>query len=391
MSETRLRVLVVHNGYQFRGGEDSVVDSEVALLREHGHDVHLYLREHGELQGVGRARLAAEAIWSKQTTHDMAGLLERLRPDVVHVHNTTPLVSPSVYWAAARQRVPVVQTLHNFRLFCAQAMFLREGRVCEDCLGHGMWRGVARRCYRGSLAQSAVLAASVSVHRSLGTYDNKVSRYIALNEFCRSKVIAGGLPAARVAVKPNFVEWRPEPQWAQRQGGLFVGRLSEEKGVQCLLEALRRENPPGFAVVGDGPLAPTVSAALGAASLGFRKLDEVWTLLERAAYLVLPSLWFEAFPRTIVEAYASGVPVIASRLGSLPELVEEGRTGLLFTPGDAADLADKLRWAEAHPAEMRAMGQRARQVYEERYSPKRNVAMLCAIYRDAMADMAHAG
>ena len=391
MSETGLRVLVVHNGYQFRGGEDSVVDSEVALLREHGHDVHVYLREHGELHGVGRLQLARNAVWSDRTFDDMQALLTRLRPDVVHVHNTTPLVSPSVYWAADRACVPVVQTLHNFRLFCAQAMFLRDGKVCEDCLGHSMWRGVTRRCYRGSLAQSAVLAASVSVHRTLGTYANKVSRYIALNEFCRSKVVEGGLLPERVVVKPNFVEWQPEPQWDERAGGLFVGRLSEEKGVQCLLAALRGYSPPGFAVVGDGPMAGEVSAALGPACLGFRKLDEVWKLLRTASYLVLPSLWFEAFPRTIVEAYASGVPVVASRLGSLPELVEDGRTGLLFTPGDAADLADKLRWAEAHPQEMKAMGQRARQVYEARYSPQRNAEMLCAIYRDAMADRAQAG
>lgn len=382
---TSLRVLLVHNYYQQRGGEDAVVASEQALLEGAGHDVALYSRHNDELARCGKGAAAVQALWSRRTVHDIEVLVRQFRPQLIHAHNTFPLVSPSLYWVAARMRVPVVQTLHNFRLFCPQAMFLREGRVCEDCLGHVPWRGVVHRCYRGSILQSAVLAASLAGHRGLGTYSRRVTRYIALNEFCRTKFIEGGLPAERVVIKPNFVEV-PAPPEAERlrSGGLFVGRLSPEKGIDVLARAVTGWEAPVVDVVGTGPLESMVREAAGLRGLGWRDMPGVYESMRGASFLVLPSIWYENFPRTLVEAFACGLPAIASRIGALAELVEDGVTGLLFEPGDAVDLRAKLRWAMDHPQDMARMGQAARARYDGHYTPEANYRLLMRIYREAM-------
>ncbi|RZI86208.1 MAG: glycosyltransferase [Rubrivivax sp.] len=379
-----MKILMVHNAYQQRGGEDSVVDAELALLRANGHEVVLHLRHNDEVDGASRVSVASQALWSTQTSHDIKRLIEEFRPEVMHVHNTLPLVSPSVYWAANACGVPVVQTLHNFRLLCPQATFLREGKVCEDCLGKVPWRAVRHRCYRDSAVQTGVVATMLSMHRALGTFQHKVSRYIALNQFCKAKFIEGGLPAERICVKPNFVDWAPQPQWASRVGGLYVGRLSEEKGIQVLLEAMRQLPTHGVEIVGSGPFEAETRQVAGDAYLGFLPLADIMSRLSGAAFLVLPSVCYEGFPRTLVEAFANGVPVIASRLGSMAELVTDGVTGLLFEPGNAADLATKVRWANEHPQEMLGMGQAARAEYEHRYTPERNCAELVEIYAQAI-------
>jgi glycosyltransferase involved in cell wall biosynthesis len=231
------RVLLVHNAYQQRGGEDAVVEAEAALLREHGHEVTLYTRHNDEVQGSSRLALARDTLWSPRTGRDLQALIGQHRPDVVHVHNSFPLVSPSVYWAAARAGLPVVQTLHNFRLLCPQALLLREGRICEDCVGRVPWRAVQHGCYRGSAVQSAAVAGMLQLHRGLGTWQRKVTLYIALNAFCRDKFIEGGLPAERIRIKPNFIDL-PAPAPQPREGFLFVGRFSLEKGLAVLAQAL---------------------------------------------------------------------------------------------------------------------------------------------------------
>ncbi|HVL58036.1 MAG TPA: glycosyltransferase family 4 protein [Burkholderiaceae bacterium] len=385
------RVLVVHNAYQQRGGEDSVVEAEVALLRARGHDVDLHSRHNDEIASIGRIALAADTLWSRASARALADHIARFAPDVVHVHNTFPLISPSAYWAAHRARVPVVQTLHNFRLFCPQAMLLRDGRVCEDCVGRLPWPAVRHGCYRGSPAQTAVIAGMQVLHRSIGTWQRRIHRYIALNEFCRSKFIEAGLPAERVAVKPNFVDFPAPPSESPRDGLLFVGRLSPEKGVDTLAQAaarLRRQDAGAATVrvAGSGPESHRLESQPGVALLGSLGGDAVREQMLRARALVMPSIWYENFPRTLVEAFACGLPVIASRIGALAELVDDGRTGLLFEPGNADDLADKMRWVLAHPQRVRRMGDAARAEYEARYTPSRNYEQLIRIYDAAIAD-----
>ncbi|ODU50257.1 MAG: transferase [Thiobacillus sp. SCN 63-374] len=383
------RVLVVHNAYQHRGGEDSVVEAEVALLRSHGHEVEIYFRSNGDVAGMSSLALTRNTLWSDRTPHELTGLIRRFQPDVIHAHNTFPLISPSLYWAAERAGVPAVQTLHNFRLMCLNALFLRDGTVCEDCMGKLPWRGVARACYRGSHAASAALAGMLALHRGLGTYRNKVARYIALNEFCRGKFIEGGLPAERVVVKPNFVDFAaPEP--ALRAGLLFVGRLSPEKGVATLAGAMARLPNAVLRVAGDGPEAGLLDGVTSVTCLGSLRGEMVCQEMNRAMALVVPSIWYENFPRTIVEAFACGLPVIASRIGALADIMRDGETGLLFDPGNPHDLADKMGWALANPERMAEMGRKARAQYEAEFSAEVNYRRLMEIYDGVLAEQRQA-
>lgn len=380
-----LRVLVVHNAYQHRGGEDSVVDAEIALLRLHGHEVETYFRHNDDVNTSPMLTVAGQTLWSTQTTKEVTAKIATFRPDVMHAHNTFPLISSSIYWAAAKAGVPVVQTLHNFRTLCLSALFMREGNVCEDCLGHLPWRGVVHQCYRDSTVTSAVLAGMITLHRGLGTYRNKVTRYIALNDFCRSKFIAGGLPEEKFRVKPNFIDNTNTPDWATRQGGLFVGRLSREKGLDVLIEAVKYLPTNPVKVIGEGELESFAQTYFGVDYLGFQSLDKILVKMRQSSYLVVPSLWYENFPRTIVEAFSCGLPVIASRIGALAEVIQDGKTGLLFEPGSSMDLAEKLAWAESHPTEMVRMGRAAHAEYVANYTPERNYSMLIDIYNDAIA------
>lgn len=380
-----IRILIAHNGYQHKGGEDTVVEAEVQLLRERGHAVELFTRHNDDIHKVSKLKLVSNTFWASGVAAEFAAELERFQPDVIHVHNTFPMISPAIYWVAAKHHIPVVQTLHNFRLLCPQAMFLREGKVCEACMGGVPWRGVVHGCYRDSKVQSAVLAGMVSFHRLLGTWQDKVTRYIALNEFCRKKFIQGGLPAERVVIKANFVDF-PPPAVTQRRDFLFVGRLSAEKGVDVLARAARRIQVK-IQVAGSGPEQAELEQIANVHLLGALSTDDVRLKMSDSLALVLPSVWYENFPRTLVEAFGCGLPVIASRLGALAELVEDGVTGLLFNPGDADDLADKLQWAQAHPEQMRAMGVAARAKYEAFYTAEANYQQLMAIYRDAIAEV----
>lgn len=389
-----LRVLVVHNSYGHRGGEDSVVESEVELLRRNGNTVLEFRDTNNRIEEVGKFNVLKEVFWSRSSADRLKRVLADFLPDVVHVHNTFVMISPSIYWVVDEAGIPVVQTLHNFRLFCPQAMFLRGGHVCEDCLGKVPWRGVTRRCYRESHLQSAVSATITYGHRLLGTWNNKVTRYIALNDFCRNKFIEGGLPESKVVVKPNFVEWSgvddedalPEQD---KTSFLFVGRLSAEKGIGTLADAARNVGVNGLIrVVGGGPEETQLRGVDGVSLVGALDSLGVKREMSRSVALVMPSIWYENFPRTLVEAFACGLPVIASRLGALAELVKDGHTGLLFNPGDSLDLSKKLRWAMDNPGEMKRMGCNAKAEFDAKYSPEKNYSELMDIYKDAIESSA---
>ena len=322
-------------------------------------------------------------MWARGVAREFTAVLTQFQPDVVHVHNTFPAISPAVHWAAARAGVPVVQTLHNYRLLCVQAMLVRDAAVCEACVGHGPWRGVLHRCYRGSLAASTAAAASLAVHRRLGTWRRKVTRYIALTDFAARKFIAAGLPAQRMTVKPNFVDLPPPPAGA-RIGLLYVGRLAPEKGLAVLARAAALAGVV-VDVVGTGPMAAELAGAPGLRLHGALAPGEVYARMRAAAVLVMPSLSYEGFQRALIEAYACGSPVIASRLGGLIELVQEDHTGWLVEPGSATALAQALRRAVAQPEALAAMGAAARARYAMDFGPETNYCALMAIYEAARA------
>jgi glycosyltransferase involved in cell wall biosynthesis len=387
-----MKILLAHNSYQQQGGEDSVVKAEVELLRSHANEVMVYRRNNLEIKRSSLFSSAVSTIWSRRTSDELGLLCDTFQPDIIHAHNTFPLISPSLYWLASKRKIPIVQTLHNFRLLCPQAMFLRKGVACEDCLGKVPWRAVTRRCYHSSALQSALIANMLMTHRAAGTYQNRVSAFIAMNGFCRKKFIAGGLPAERIHIKPNFVEASHTPNWEDRRDGLFIGRLSEEKGIAVLIAAaalLSASNTRAIEslrikIVGIGPLSPQVGQAFKDDYLALKNREEIFSLLHKTLFLVVPSTCYENFPLVVAEAFSCGVPVIASRHGSLADIVNDGVNGLLFHPGDAADLAGKIAWAQANPEKMQAMGRAAYQEYLAKYSPAVNYRIMTDIYRHAL-------
>lgn len=387
-----MKILLVHNQYRQPGGEDMVFADEAGLLRQQGHETIKYIESNQRLSEMSGVAAAARTIWSRTAQRNLLQKLHEVRPDVVHVHNTFSLISPSVYYACRAARVPVVQTLHNYRLFCAAATFYRDGRVCEDCLGKTPpWSGVWHACYHNSRAQTAVVATMLTMHRLLKTWSEQVDIYITLTEFGRRKFIEAGLPEDKIVVKPNFVS--PDPGRRQGDGeyALFVGRLSQEKGVMNLLKAWQNLPTVPLKIVGAGPLDGKVQSFIAAhqrgciSTLGQRDHNEVFSVMKGACLLVFPSEWYEALPCVLLEAFACGVPVVASRLGAMAEIVEDGRTGLHFAPGDPNDLAEKIEWAWTHPRRLHDMGRAVRAEFAEKYTAKRNYEMLRNIYQLAIA------
>jgi glycosyltransferase involved in cell wall biosynthesis len=386
-----MNILAAHNFYKQPGGEDQCVAAEVAMLKSHGHEVTQYFLTNESIDAMSRLQVGSRTIWSGPAFHELRQLFRTHRPQIAHFHNTFPLISPAAYYAAQAENVRVVQTLHNFRLCCANAVLFRDGNVCEDCLGKTIpWPAIVHKCYHDSRAASATIATMLTAHRVLGTWRKLIDVYIALTEFGRRKLIEGGLPADKIAVKSNFAY--PDPGPGEGTGGyaVFVGRLSAEKGVETLLEAWRHlGGSVPLRLVGDGPLAGAVrEAAAKDASiqwLGNVPLEAVYTLVGEATFLVLPSQCYENFPRVVIEAFAKGTPVIASKLGGMAEIVDDGRTGLHFTPGDPADLAKKVRSILADRLKLAHLRQAARQRFDQYFTADTNHKSLMAIYEKALS------
>jgi glycosyltransferase involved in cell wall biosynthesis len=383
-----MRILFFHNRYQQAGGEDNVVQAEIALLRSKGHEVDLCEENNdGIVTWIDAAQAAAECVYSRSSAQHARRRIESFRPDVVHVHNFFPRLSPSVHYACHEKKIPVVQTLHNYRLLCPGATFLRDGRPCEDCLGsHIAWPALEHRCYQSSKLASAAVVNMLAIHRSLNTWSRVVTRFIALTEFARDKFIQGGLPKDRMVVKPNFVN--SDPGMGNGAGGyaLFVGRLSQEKGLDVLLDAWKKA-PAGarLKIAGDGPMAAAVrdaaSTVPGIEWLGSRSKDEVSRLMADAAFLVFPSIWYESLPLVLIEALAVGLPVLASRIGSMCEIIADGKTGRLFTSGSSNHLASEIEWAFSHPELLERLRLEARLEFERKYTAEINYALLRRIYQ----------
>lgn len=390
--EGALKILVVHNRYQQAGGEDKVVEAERAMLLRRGHAVELLSFDNEAISGlVGTVAAAASAFYSVPSGKRISTALQKFRPEVLHVHNFMPTISPAVFFAAEKARVSVVQTLHNYRLLCANAQLFRDGHVCELCVQQrSMLPGVRLGCYRGSRLGSAVVGGSIALQAALGTWDDRVARFIALSAFAADKLGEYRVPRERIRVKPNFV---PDAGTGSFSGeyALFVGRLSEEKGLRTLLAADRLGRLPlQVRIAGDGPMRAEVEAACATDEsrlifCGPKSSEEVRNLMRDAVALLVPSLWYEGFPMVMVEALSLGLPVIASRIGGLPEIVEEGVSGLLHEPGNAVGLVEAMSVLVAQSTtDSTMMRSAARARYLERYSEDANYECLMEIYREAV-------
>jgi glycosyltransferase involved in cell wall biosynthesis len=384
-----MKIIVAHNRYQYSGGEDTVVAEEVRMLRERGHSVHLFSVDNDHISGSwAQAQAAVRSFYSRPIARQVSHLLESFRPDLLHVHNFFPTISPAIFFAAKRHHVPVVQTLHNYRLLCAAATFFRDGRPCEACSqSRSFLPGVTGRCYRGSRIGSAVVGASTFSHQAMGTWTQRIDRYIALTHFAANKFGEFRLPAEKIRVKPNFV---PDRGVGDGQGGfaLYAGRLSVEKGIETILAADQTHSLPlPVHIVGDGPLRPKVERACVRPGTRLRYLgpmsrDQVFEQMQSAAVLLVPSLWYEGLPMTIVEALSFGLPVIASRIGGLPEIVCDQDCGLLVDPGNPSALVESLVSFLANSSGILSMRQAARRRFVEQYSEQRNYELLMGIYSE---------
>ena len=393
-----LKILQVHNRYQAGlGGEDTVVAEEQALLQQRGHDVEQLIAttQEGDTHGgMNVALTGVRAIWSASGYQDMTDALRRHRPDIVHVHNTFPLLSPSVYWAAHRFGVPVVQTLHNYRLTCANGLLLRGGEPCESCVGGFPVAALRHRCYKNSLAATSAVVGMQMVNRVLGSYSSQVDAYIALTRFAKGIMVRAGLPETQIHVKPNFIAGRADaatPSTFRHSQIVFVGRIAPEKGLDLLLNAWAAlgADRHRLVVVGDGPQRRELQARVADDSSiewrGWLDRRDVLQEIRQSQYLVLPSRWYEGFPMVLLEALCAGTPVIVSRLGALPEIIGEGLLGATFEAGNAAALRETLEAAfGAGPEEWREKSAAARKAYCQSYTPEVNYKQLIDIYGRAL-------
>lgn len=387
--QTHLKVLIVHNYYQQPGGEDQVVAAETALLEKYGHEVLQFTVHNDQVKGINPITLALNTIWNHRIYREVRETCCKMSPDVMHVHNTLPILSPAVYYAANAEGVPVIQTLHNYRLFCPGAYCFSNGTVCEACKGKIFpVPAMIRACYRNSVAATTVVSLMLFVHRLLKTYSRRVDLYIALTDFAKSKFIEGGLSAEKIVVKPNFIGSTSDTGEIVEYYALFVGRLSPEKGVRTLLQAWETvgDRLP-LKILGDGPMHQEVIDAAqrnkAIVWLGRQPRETVLDLMKRAYILVFPSEWYEGFPMTIAEAYSVGLPVVAGNLGAMQSIIKHGCTGLHFEPGDSGGLAEQVLWTIDHRDEMHRMRHEARKEYENFYTGEINYRLLMDAYNKA--------
>jgi len=383
------RILMVHNYYQNPGGEDTVFSLEKSLLLEHGNSVFEYVDSNKRIDALAHINSAAKTIWSRSSYSAITKIIKDVRPDIAHFHNTFMLISPSVYYACAEMGIPVVQTLHNYRLLCPNAYLFRNGAFCEDCIKLKYpLPGFIHKCYRNSYSQSAIVAGMLGIHKLIRTWQNKIDIYISLTEFARQKFIQGGLPGEKIIVKPNFVKRSDIPNHTGfGEYALYIGRLSYEKGVDILLSGWETLQIP-LKIVGDGPLREFAQKCARNSSfieyLGQVNHTSVNHLLKMARFLVFPSKLYEGLPITIIEAFSCGVPVIAADLASRVGLIRDSETGILYSSGSPASLAAKAQWLWNFPDKCTEMGKNARQEYERNYTPGHNYQMLTDIYDRAM-------
>ena len=393
----RMRILLVHNRYRSSApsGENRVVDQEGEALAALGHEVVRFGRSSDEIEQwpiTKKASLPVRTIWSRETYRDLRAALREHRPEVVHVHNTFPLLSAAVLYACRDARVPVVATMHNYRLACANGTFFRGGTVCHDC-AHGLpARAIVHGCYRGSPAATAPVALAMSLHRQ--AWKSLVSAYIFISASQRDLLRESGIVPSRVFVRYNLIPRRSRQPVTRTPTVMYAGRLDEAKGARLLMAGWdcyrRTSGQPGLSLViaGGGPLADEVAAwASARPSVDMKgpvSSDECAELISHARAVLLPSAWEETFGLVAVEAMAAGVSPIAAGHGSFTELITPGVDGVLFRPGDPAALALALTDAETNPEQYEVYGDQARKTYEQRFDPQRSVEELLEIYRFAI-------
>ncbi|MCY2974489.1 MAG: glycosyltransferase [Planctomycetota bacterium] len=388
-----MKIIAAHNYYQQRGGEDQCFEDQVRVLRANGHDVREHVVHNDSIDHASKLKVAVNTLWSRTAYRSFQQAIDDFQPDVVHAINTFPLLSPSIFYAAMKRGVPVVHEVANYRLACAGTYLLRDGKICEKCVGAILpLAAIKHRCYRESLSGSAVVASSIALHRLLKTWHRVVDGFMCPSEVTKQKLIEMGLPGEKIYVKPNALDNDPGIGEGPAEFAVFVGRLSPEKGLSTVLRAWK-DNPdlPKLKVIGNGPLAESIRNAARSDEriewLGRLPLSELLDVVGRANCLLMPSIWYESFGRTTVEAFAKGTPVVGSRIGGTAEIIDEGRTGWLFQPGDADEFTAKIKMAmNLSQEEAGRFRQATRQEYLTKYTSQSNYSRLIEVYELAIGN-----
>lgn len=384
-----LKILMAHNIHLIPGGEDESFRQEKRLLEIRGNEVIPYIRNNQIITQSPLWQVGLRTLWSQEDYREVRRVIRKCRPDILHVQNDFPLISPAIFYAAHHEGVPTVLSLRQYRLYCLNAYFFRDGKVCENCIGQLIpLSGIQHRCYRNSLLGSVVSAGRITLHRLLRTYQRQVDMFIALTEFAYDKFVTHDIPAEKIRVKPNFVDPIPDLITDRDNYVLYVGRLTSEKGVEVMLKAWKTVGVKlPLKIAGSGLLEPTVkavaSSSQGIQYLGYQSREQITALLSKAKALIFPSLWYEGLPRVIIEAFAVGTPVIASNLGAMATLITPHRTGLHVPPGDAEALAQAALDIIYNPDQWYAMQMAARSEFETFYTADANYQALLDIYQQA--------
>ena len=387
-----MNILLVHNKYKQAGGEDAVFEAEAELLTRNRHSVETLVFDNAEIVTLrDRLMSALRIVYNPASARMLKAKILEFQPDIIHVHNFVPLASPSIFFVAARFRIPVILTLHNFRLICPSATLFHKNRIFEESMRSVFsLRAVFRGVYRNSILQTAAVAFMTAIHAVAGTWRNKVSLYIALTRFARQKFLDAAirLPEEKLTVKQNFIRDYGRGEVERQDYFLFVGRLTEEKGIRTLLRAARLADFQ-VVIIGEGPLRELVVESArenpNITYLGYQDKTAVIGHMKRCKGLIFPSVWYEGFPVTLLEALCCGTIVIASRLGSMAEIIEHGLNGLHFEAGNESDLVSRIREVNDNPGYLRSMSARARLAYLDHYTPERNYTLLINIYQRALA------
>jgi glycosyltransferase involved in cell wall biosynthesis len=388
-----MHVLMVHNYYRQRGGEDQVFENEAKLLEQHGINVIRYTVSNNEFEKYPPLRAFTSCIWNPETYRNISELITRHPVDVIHCHNLWAVASPSVYWAGRKKNIPIVQTLHNYRMVCCNGLLLREGRICTECYRRHFvptLKPIKYKCYRNSRSTTLAIYSMINIHRVLGTWKKKVNLYIAPSNFQKKILSEAGLPESKIAVKHNFTFELPTSmaKAGNHDYVVYIGRLSPEKGIDVLLKAWEAIPHIPLVIAGNGPLAERVKEVskkcLSIKYTGQISHENVISIIAGARCVIVPSICFESMPLITLEAFSCGTPVVASRVGALPEIIEDNVTGLLFTPGNINEMISKIQSLWHNQDLAIQMGKQARAEYERKYSEKVAFNNLMSIYEQAI-------
>ncbi|MCU0431132.1 MAG: glycosyltransferase family 4 protein [Cytophagaceae bacterium] len=381
-----MKVLMLHNKYKISGGEDVSTQAEYEMLKEGGLDIDLHCVHNDALDHMPSWKAALNTVWSISSHKDIVQRIHSKKYDLVHVQNFFPLLSPSIFHAAKKCGVKVVMSVRNYRLVCPNALLFTNDEVCEKCVGKSIpFPGITGKCYRDSRAASAVAVAMLSAHHLLGTFRNKVDGYICISEFVKKQLMEGGFAENKLHVKHNFVVSQLEPSFQPGEYYVYAGRLSQEKGIDLVMEAFRNTNLP-LKIIGDGPLKESLkqqsASSPNISLLGKLPLQETYKVISGAKALVFPSKWHEPFGRTIVEAFAHGTPVVGTAMGGVTELIKDGYNGFLFDPFKNHALTDVLnRFEQQHSLKLR---EQAYQSYQSHFTKEKNFSELTHYYQQIL-------